>query len=696
MPKVSRPIPSLLNGVSQQPPSVRRASQGQLQINGLSSLVDGLVKRPPSQHLAKLSGTPVGSAYIHTINWSSSERFVIVLVDNDLYAYDFDGNSKTVNFPAGKTYLDVADALNDFAAVTVGDTTYITNKTTITTTTGATAGGTLLGEVQTFAALPGTPAGGDTYKITGDDTLFVTGYYVQWDATNAVWKEVARPGVSTTLDATTMPHKLTYNSGTGQFTFDVETWDVRAAGDLTSRPEPSFLARTIRDVFFHRNRLGMLAGEYCVLSRSGPSLENFWSQTATALLDSDPIDVRAANIRASTMYHAVPTSRQLMMFGEKTQFIMSTDVGQLLTPSTAAIDVATTYASNAIAKPVTAGSALYFPADGALFSSLREYYLSSDSQSTSNVAEDVTAHVPQYVPAGTFKLAVAEDEDVLFLLTTGDQTRIYVYKYFWLNEEKVQSAWSYWQFDANDTILSIDVIDSSLYSVIERADGIHLHRIDLTGDPSLADLGFVCHLDKRVLLTGVYNSGTDETTWTMPYTVTGSPDLDIRIVKGGGFVSPGEYGALIPGAGIATATTVSAPGDHSAHPCYIGIPYTFTYRFSEQFVRDGAATDDNAPAVDGRLHLLTMAIRYSQTGYFRAEVTPRPGASLYSYSFNGMVLGEPDLVIGTPQVTTGDFRFPLLADSKRVTIDLINDTHMPCRIVNAEWVGNFTYRAGRR
>ena len=42
---VSKSIPNFVNGVSQQPPSLRLESQGEVQENGLSDVVDGLKKK---------------------------------------------------------------------------------------------------------------------------------------------------------------------------------------------------------------------------------------------------------------------------------------------------------------------------------------------------------------------------------------------------------------------------------------------------------------------------------------------------------------------------------------------------------------------------------------------------------------------------------------------------------------------------
>ena len=45
---VSQRIPSFLGGVSQQDERLRDPSQGSLQLNSLSSVANGLTKRPPA------------------------------------------------------------------------------------------------------------------------------------------------------------------------------------------------------------------------------------------------------------------------------------------------------------------------------------------------------------------------------------------------------------------------------------------------------------------------------------------------------------------------------------------------------------------------------------------------------------------------------------------------------------------------
>jgi hypothetical protein len=57
--------------------------------------------------------------------------------------------------------------------------------------------------------------------------------------------------------------------GSPDFSVSNITWSGRTKGDTLSSPDPSFVGRTLNDIFFHKNRLGFLSGENVVLSEIG-------------------------------------------------------------------------------------------------------------------------------------------------------------------------------------------------------------------------------------------------------------------------------------------------------------------------------------------------------------------------------------------------------------------------------------------
>jgi len=115
-------------GISQQPDAQRAPSQGEEQINGMSSVVSGLRKREPSKSLAKVSSTELGDVFIHSILRDQLERYLAVIAKDRIRVFDLQGSEKTVNAPAGYGYLStVTSAKEQVRAVSIADYTFITN-----------------------------------------------------------------------------------------------------------------------------------------------------------------------------------------------------------------------------------------------------------------------------------------------------------------------------------------------------------------------------------------------------------------------------------------------------------------------------------------------------------------------------------------------------------------------------------------
>ena len=141
---ITQSLPSLINGLSEQPPSQRLSSQCQVQDNMLSDVADGVRRRPPTEHLAVLGGDltaawPDGGYAIHTLDRGDDERFTVFVRDGDVFVYDtLTGTQKTVSksLAAGSagayTYLEydtVAHTAEDaFVLLTVADYTFVVNR----------------------------------------------------------------------------------------------------------------------------------------------------------------------------------------------------------------------------------------------------------------------------------------------------------------------------------------------------------------------------------------------------------------------------------------------------------------------------------------------------------------------------------------------------------------------------------------
>ena len=82
MPLISGTIPSLINGVSQQPATLRLPTQGETQVNGLSHIARGLEKRPCTEHITEVAGVTSDNSddvFIHTIRRSEDEAYAMIV-----------------------------------------------------------------------------------------------------------------------------------------------------------------------------------------------------------------------------------------------------------------------------------------------------------------------------------------------------------------------------------------------------------------------------------------------------------------------------------------------------------------------------------------------------------------------------------------------------------------------------------------
>lgn len=789
---ISSSIPNFVNGVSQQPYTLRLVSQGEVQENGLSTVSQGLKKRPPTQHLKKIQSSPVGSCFIHTINRDSSERYVTVVTNGDLKVYDINGVEKTVAFPNGKGYLAAASPSTSFSAITVADYTFITNRNITVAASGATTpsrpfealinikagnygkeykiyiNGSLVaqyktptgsvasdvdnistdfiaaqlaanlvsngynsgnwqtikngsiiyiqnpvsdfsvttedgfnsagmvaikGRLQKFSDLPNNAyQNGFVVEITGTgsgetSTQPFDSYYVQYQTVNSsgvgVWRECPKPGIPSTIGPNTMPHVLVREAD-GSFTFKQATWKTRIVGDETSNPFPSFVGRNLQDVFFYRNRLGFLSDEAVIFSEAGEYF-NFMRTTVTQLVDSDPIDVNASHTKVSILKHAVPFNKQLLLFSEQTQFLI--DQNDILSPKTVGIKVTTEFPCNVLAKPVGIGKNVYFATDKGAWSSVREYF--ADLNNLANDSIDVTAHIPQYIPSGIFKISAAANEDMMIALTSQDPSSMYVYKFFFNSNDKLQSSWSKWSFGSEATILNADFIGSDLYLVINRPDGLYLEKCTV----SLGDIGpsepYLVHLDRKVqLVSGNVSFAGGFTTISqaaLGYAPsTGEYQL---VVKTHPTLKAGEiYNVVWDG------TNAKVQGNVTGGTYTFGRKYLFKYELSTIALRSNTQSGGQKSDTEGRLQLRKIAFNYDDAGLFSVKVTPA-GRETYTYTFSGKVLGQAAATIGSYSISSGRFQVPVVSRNVGTQIVLENDSPLPCSFLSADWEGFFVKRS---
>ena len=512
MPLITEQISNLINGVSQQPPALRLASQATTQDNGLVTIAEGLKKRPPLEYIAKLSNKTDTDANVHFINRDATERYIVHLTSDqfssdfssdfsgaEMEVWDLDGVSKSVSGATGDvlTYITSANTRDNLKLFTVADFTFLLNKT-VTTAKSSTTGDTRAPEgivfikqatattdflvhvdgtlrstinadadaatqlddcynelvsaigatfditkfgssnvhltkkdgsdftlhvqapegnciaikesVVDFTDLPSRTKDGFIVKVTGSPSSGTDDYWLkhnnQADEDVGEWVETVEPGLANSLDASTMPIQFIRTSedpwddafaadfGETVFSLSQIVWTDRLVGDETTAPDPSFIGEKLNDIFFHKNRFGLLAGENVILSELGEFF-NFYNTTATDLLDTDPIDLASPSNQVSILHHSIAFNEDLYLFSNFAQFKLSEFAAGGLTPTNAKLSLLTEYKNDIGAIPILNGRKLYFSEEVDGFSAIREFGTIEDLQE--ETAEEITSHVPSYI-----------------------------------------------------------------------------------------------------------------------------------------------------------------------------------------------------------------------------------------------------------------------------------------------------------
>lgn len=312
---------------------------------------------------------------------------------------------------------------------------------------------------KTFTSLPAQCVSGFRIAVVGDNQKKEDNFHVQFtgEGGSGYWKETMKAGLVHDFDMSTMPHTLRQGSDL-QFSFGFGEWDSRVAGDDDTNGFPSFVGQTINDIFFHRNRLGIIAGENVVFSEAS-SYFNFFRTTVRTLLDSAPIDVAVSQNEVSDLKAAIPIQDNLLLFSELNQFTLS--AAQLLTPTEVSINQSTKFECDLEASPVGAGTSVFFATKAGGFAGVREYYTNNETEIKD--AALITSHVPQYLAGNIREMASSSNENILICLTSSDKKECYVFKWYDQSNERLQSSWSKWKF-AKD-IASTSFNNSKIYFV---------------------------------------------------------------------------------------------------------------------------------------------------------------------------------------------------------------------------------------
>lgn len=528
-----------------------------------------------------------------------------------------------------------------------------------------------------FEILPSTAPNGYTVIVKGEKASD-DDYYVKYDMEQQIWTETTKPNTEINYKSSTMPYILRREAD-GTFTCTTADWNERKTGDEDSNPTPSFVGNKINDIFFFRNRLGIISGEAVNLSRTSDFF-NFWVDSATSIVDTDPIDLQVSHNRVSTLYNAVPFNQDLYLFSAQTQFILRAE--GVLSPKTAVIDQVTEFDADTWVKPIGVGRNLYFTAHKTDFTTVQEYFAVSDSTTQKN-ATDVTGHVPNFLKNHIYSLKACNNENLLIALSDNQRDTMYIYKFLFLNDSKAQASWSSWTFDGE--LIGADFINSVMYLVINRGGNTFLEKLPISyNTKDFVDEPYRVMLDRKFKTTlhGTFDKDSKE----MKY--------DIKSIYGDAYSEPREYTIVLKNGSVYSGKdTVVIP--HQVEPledfeCFVGVSYEFKFIYSTFFIKQASQTGTDTIPND-RLQLRFLHINYDNTGEFEVIVNAT-GKTPKHYKMTARIVGTPSNQVGIHPLETGEFRVPLMGRNTDTEVTVINASPLPSAFNTTVWQGLVTYK----
>lgn len=449
-----------------------------------------------------------------------------------------------------------------------------------------------------------------------------------------------------------------------KLTFREVMWTPRSAGDSVTNPWPSFRDNYIREVFYHRGRLGFLSGGNVIFSEAGKP-ENLYRTVTTSLIDSDPIDVAYAGGNNARFNSAVSWNGETVIFGDRVQVVPRGE--PVFSPRSIRLDQLSAYPCDPQGKPEAAGRYVFFGRPTKDDTRTHVAALGISTRSRVAEARSLTTDLPTYLSGTPITFAADPLLNHVFVLADGDRTKLYHLTYQMEDDAPQAASWGTWEFEGE--VMGLDVGNGTLAVLVNYSDGLYLETVDLNAEePILLD-----RLVEGLDCSPVFSAGS--TTWTLPYSVaTDGSEGTVEVVQADGTVLVTTR---------PTATTVRAVGDYDADAVSIGLQFEYEAQLSTIYLRSADAT--GILKADTRKHLTVHKVR------FLHEDTRK-----YDVLIQGSERSEVTYSFSEDDEDNGSFAAPVMSNNEHVTIKLRSTYPLPCWITGAEWDGTFRARTGLR
>jgi hypothetical protein len=565
-------------------------------------------------------------------------------------------------------------------------------------------------EVSDISQLPAQCINNVVLKIRNTAAATADDYFVKFEATSGeipgtgTWVETVKPGIPTDLNISSMPHVL-IREANGEFSFrglsksaqkeaatfygetvdddDFLFWSGRAVGDESTNPSPTFVDKTVVDMFFYQNRLGFLAGENVILSQAG-DYYNFFGGSAIALSDADPIDLTATSTKPSRLKRALGTSKGLLMFAENSQFLLAT-TDTAFGPSTVKLTEISNYSYTSKIKPLESGVSVIFSTEADTFSKVFEMAL--ESIDNRPLVADNTRIIPELIPPDLTIAATSPNNS--FLAFGNGNNELFTFSFFNEGNNRTIAGWAIWEFpsdiklfdfthDTSFTVMFNPTSDSHVLSRMEFLDDPETAPISVYGSKFVPRLdNYIYDTDTTIVTTGDVKKVTFPNGFfvenTDVYVMDSTQGVSIRFFKFTPVLdSNGTY-------------YIEIPSDLTDDGFIVGLAYNMLVKLPSFFVKEEKKSDRrNIPVCENvflDMHLSgSVDVLLERVGYDNRSLTiAQPVADVY-------ISDSPAI---TDVLTDA---IPVFCLGSLASLTISADGPLPVALSSYSWEGHYNNR----
>ena len=579
-------------------------------------------------------------------------------------------------------------------------------------------------------------------KVSNTDDSNADDYWVKFNTAGTgttgpgAWEEVAEGDILAGFDYTTKPHALINNQDGdllatphqkhtftwSQLAYDhandqeygapgSKYWVDRKVGDNNTNPWPTFRDSYITNLFFMRNRLGMVAGEQVILSQPADYF-NFFVNSAISVSDSDPIDLAASDVLPASLNHAIPNQKGVLLFSNNAQFMLFTEA-ENFGPKTAQIKKMSAYEADPFMTPVDTGLSVMFPTTSTSY--LKAWELMVESENAPPKVVEQTRVIPEFIPKDCDVVTSSAQLGLVTFGKKGSKT-IYHYKYYNTGNTREQSAWYTWELPGElehmlytggmlYTVTQHGVVSGSSeqfilnryeFTVEAGASRAYTVGVGTVGSATNIARRFEAALDcmvEKSQCTVTYETATGSTPArtkvVLPYKVDRKDDVRLIELADGKVRTPDTVTDTSPDLYFNKVNLTSV--DFAVGYQYtteIGLP---TYYFAV----DKGAHDSDA---DLRIHRMNFQLGVSGPMEFHINDSYRNAANTNGETYDDYIHYESGITLDlfkvnkVPSALYKDVNIPVYKKNSRYDMTIKIPDPFTATIVSASWDGSYNHR----